>query len=128
MKKIETVYREILYRTMEKNEFNLTQSELSKKLNISLSIINLAVKKLNFVGALKIKQRSFHVLDIKKIHTHRGNGRSVRWTRTSDSGTILSSMSIIELPKNYDASLAEPARNQDSRRLAAMQALAQQQP
>ena len=67
MKKIETVYREILYRTMEKNEFNLTQSELSKKLNISLSIINLAVKKLNFVGALKIKQRSFHVLDIKKI-------------------------------------------------------------
>ncbi|MEX2017223.1 MAG: hypothetical protein WD876_02010 [Candidatus Pacearchaeota archaeon] len=67
MKKIEEVYREILYRAMEKNEFVLTQSELSKKLKISLSIINLAVKRLNSIGALKIQQRSFHVLDIKKI-------------------------------------------------------------
>jgi len=67
MKKIEEVYREIVFRAMEKKEFILTQSELSKKLNISLSIINLAVKKLNSIGALKIHQRSFHVLDIKKI-------------------------------------------------------------
>jgi len=67
MKKIEVVYREILYRAVEKKEFNLTQSELSKKLNISLSIINLAVKKLSSLGAVKIQQRSFHVLDIKKI-------------------------------------------------------------
>src|SRR3989304_642294 len=67
MKKIEEVYREIVFRAMEKKEFILTQSELSKKLNISLSIINLAVKKLNSIGALKIHQRGFHVLDIKKI-------------------------------------------------------------
>ena len=52
---------------MEKNEFVLTQSELSKKLNISLSIVNIAVKKLNSIGALKIQQRSFRILDIKKI-------------------------------------------------------------
>ena len=67
MKKAEEVYREILFRAMEKNEFILTQSELSKKLNISLSIVNLAVKKLNSISALKIQQRSFHILDIKKI-------------------------------------------------------------
>ncbi len=67
MKRIEEVYREILFKAMEKNEFVLTQLELSKKLNISLSIVNIAVKKLNLIGALKIQQRSFRVLDIKKI-------------------------------------------------------------
>ena len=67
MKRIEEVYREILYRTMEKNEFVLTQSEISKKLNISLSIVNSAVKRLNSMGAIRIRQRSFNVLDVKKI-------------------------------------------------------------
>jgi len=67
MKKIEEVYREILYRAMEKNEFALTQSELSKKLGISLSIVNSVVKRLNSIGAIRIQQRSFDVLDIKKI-------------------------------------------------------------
>lgn len=67
MKKIEAIFREILYRAMEKKEFNLTQLELSKKLRLSLSIVNLAVKRLNSIGAVKIQQRGFHVLDIKKI-------------------------------------------------------------
>lgn len=67
MKKTEAVYEEILYRAIEKKEFVFTQSELSKKLNLSLSMINLAVKKLNSIGAVKIKQRSFYVLDIEKI-------------------------------------------------------------
>jgi len=67
MKKIEAIYREILYRAIERKEFNLTQSELSKKLHTSLSIVNLAARKLNSLGAIKIQQRSFHVLDIKKI-------------------------------------------------------------
>lgn len=67
MKKIESVYREILYRAIEKQEFQLTQSELSKKLDLSLSVVNLAVKKLESIGAIKIMQRSFKVIDIKKI-------------------------------------------------------------
>ncbi len=67
MKKIESIYREILYRAIEKKEFQLTQSELSKELVLSLSIVNLAIKKLKSIGAVKINQRSFNVLDIKKI-------------------------------------------------------------
>ena len=67
MKRIESVYREVLYNAMEKKEFQLTQSELSKKLAISLSIVNLAIRKLNSIGAVKIEQRSFSVLDPKKI-------------------------------------------------------------
>ncbi len=67
MKKQEAIYREILYNAIEKKEFRLTQLELSKKLSISLSTVNLAIKKLNSIGAVKITQRSFNVLDIKKI-------------------------------------------------------------
>jgi hypothetical protein len=67
MKKQEAIYREILYQSIEKKEFNLTQSELSKKLGISLSNINLVVKKLALIGALKINPRNFHILNIKKI-------------------------------------------------------------
>lgn len=67
MKKTEAVYREILYRAIEKKEFSLTQSELSKNLGISLSIVNSVVKKLNYIGAVKVMQRSFKILDVKKI-------------------------------------------------------------
>ena len=67
MKRIESVYREILYNAIENKKFQLTQSELSKKLNLSLSVVNLAVKKLESMGAIKIFKRSFKVIDIKKI-------------------------------------------------------------
>lgn len=67
MKKAELVYREILFQAVEKKNFALTQSGLSKKLSLSLSIVNSAVKKLESIGALKIQQRSFRILDIKKI-------------------------------------------------------------
>ncbi len=67
MKKNELVYREILYTAMEKKEFELTQSELAKKLSLSLSIVNAAIKKLESLGAVKIMPRNFKILDIKKI-------------------------------------------------------------
>ncbi len=67
MKRTEAVYREILYRAIEKKQFLLTQSELSRKLEMSLSIINSAVKKLVSIGAVEIRQRSFRVVDVKKI-------------------------------------------------------------
>jgi len=67
MKNNELIYREILYQTIENKNFKFTQLELSKKLSISLSIINSAIKKLGAIGAIKINQRSFEVLDIKKI-------------------------------------------------------------
>ena len=67
MKNQEIIYRELLFRVMERKEFSFTQSELSKKLYISLSIINSAIKRLNKLGAVKIHQRSFNIIDIKKI-------------------------------------------------------------
>ena len=67
MKRIEAIYREILYNAIENKKFSLTQSEISKKLGISLSLVNLAVKKLNSLGAVDVLQRNFKVRDIKKI-------------------------------------------------------------
>ncbi|MEK6933641.1 MAG: winged helix-turn-helix domain-containing protein [Nanoarchaeota archaeon] len=67
MKKIEQVYREILYEIIENKKKSLTQLGLSSKLGFSLSTINLAVKKLEKIGAIIIENRNFRVLDIKKI-------------------------------------------------------------
>ncbi len=67
MKRAETVYREILYRAIESKNRTLTQADLARKLNISLSIVNAAIKNLERIGAVEIRLRSFHVIDIKKI-------------------------------------------------------------
>jgi len=67
MKRIEEVYREILFRSMEKKENNLTQSQLASSLNISLSIVNLALEPLKRMNAIKVKNRGFDVIDKRKI-------------------------------------------------------------
>ncbi len=67
MKKIELVYKEILYQVMEKNNDQLTQLGLSKKLKLSLSIVNLALKKLQRINSVKIEKMNFRVINLKKI-------------------------------------------------------------
>ena len=58
MKRIEEVYREMLFRSMEKKENNLTQSQLASSLNVSLSVVNLALEPLKRMNAIKVKNRS----------------------------------------------------------------------
>jgi len=67
MKRIEFVYREILYQVLEKKLRRLTQSLLSKELKISLSMVNHALVPLRNMGAIDVKQRGFEVVDAKKI-------------------------------------------------------------
>ncbi|MEK6847700.1 MAG: HTH domain-containing protein [Nanoarchaeota archaeon] len=67
MKRIEEIYREILFEILERNRKAFTQSEMAKKLGISLSGVNIAIKRLDSLGAVKIQQRNFYILDIKKI-------------------------------------------------------------
>jgi len=67
MKRIEEVYREILYQSMEKNNNTLTQSQLAKALDLSLSIVNLALKPLKDMNAIKINRRNLNIVDKKKI-------------------------------------------------------------
>ena len=67
MKRIEEILREILFQSMEKKNSTLTQSYLAKALNISLSIVNLALNPLKRMNAIKVSQRSFKVIDKRKI-------------------------------------------------------------
>ena len=67
MKRIEEVYREILFQSIEKKNNNLTQADIASALKVSLSVVNLALKPLKSMGALRINQRSFDVIDKKKI-------------------------------------------------------------
>ncbi|MDP3027631.1 MAG: winged helix-turn-helix domain-containing protein [Nanoarchaeota archaeon] len=67
MKKIEQVFREMLYQAIECKNRRLTQLEISKKLKISLSTVNLAVKKLEKMGAVIIEKMGFRMIDLKKI-------------------------------------------------------------
>jgi predicted transcriptional regulator len=67
MKKVEQVFRETLYQAIECKNRKLTQLELSKKLKMSLSTVNLAVKKLEKIGAAIIEKMGFRIIDIRKI-------------------------------------------------------------
>lgn len=67
MKKIELVYREILDNALEKNTKKLTQLEIARKLKISLSTVNHALKPLKETGAIEIKLKNFTIIDPEKI-------------------------------------------------------------
>jgi DNA-binding transcriptional ArsR family regulator len=67
MSRAEEVYREILFQSMERKNSSLTQAYISKALGMSLSVVNLALKPLRSMNAIKIKQRGFDVIDKKKV-------------------------------------------------------------
>ncbi|MBU1120581.1 hypothetical protein KJ660_01770 [Candidatus Micrarchaeota archaeon] len=67
MRKIEFVYREVLYQVLEKKNHSFTQKELSSKLNVSLSNVNHALKPLKRMNAVKVNPRNFSVVNAKKI-------------------------------------------------------------
>jgi len=67
MKKIEFVYREILFQALEKKQRRLTQSLLSKELKMSLSMVNHALVPLRKMNAIDVKQRGFEIIGVKKI-------------------------------------------------------------
>src|SRR3989338_4133164 len=67
MKKIELVYSYILEQAMEKKRTAMTQAEIAKARSISLSTVNAAINHLRKMNAVKVKLRSFDIVDAKKI-------------------------------------------------------------
>lgn len=67
MKKMELVYNEILYEVIEKSNRKLTQLSLAKKLDISLSTVNLAIAHLDKINSIKKALKYFIVTDPKRI-------------------------------------------------------------
>ena len=77
MKKIELVYREILYQHLEKKNNKMTQLAIALKLNISLSTVNHALRPLRAMVAVDVKLKNFAVVDGKKILYYWASLRSV---------------------------------------------------
>ncbi|MBI4452721.1 hypothetical protein HY637_04790 [Candidatus Woesearchaeota archaeon] len=77
MKKIEFVYREMLFNAIEKEQKNLTQSYLARALGISLSTVNLALQPLSRMNAIKIKKMGFDIVDVRKVLYHWASMRNV---------------------------------------------------
>jgi len=67
MRKIELLYREILYGVLEQKNSRFTQLALAQKLHLSLSTVHHALKPLKQMGAVEIRLKNFLVLDAEKI-------------------------------------------------------------
>ena len=77
MKKIEFVYREILFNAIEKEKKDLTQAYLANTLEVSLSTINLALKSLARMNAVRIRKRGFDIIDVRKVLYYWASMRNV---------------------------------------------------
>jgi len=75
MKKIETVWCQLLFDTLEKRETHFQQQILAKKLGLSLSTVNHALKNLRQMGAVTIGGKGGLVADYEKILMHWANHR-----------------------------------------------------
>ena len=67
MKKIEIIYRDMLYNIIEKKNKKFTQFHLAKALGVSLSTVNLALRPLTRMNAVKIRKMGFDVIDTVKV-------------------------------------------------------------
>jgi len=77
MKKKERVYREALYTTMELKEKKLTQLSLARKLGISLSTVNNALKPLVKMGAVDVSGMGFRITDEEKLAAYWASMRNL---------------------------------------------------
>jgi DNA-binding transcriptional regulator YhcF (GntR family) len=66
MKKKEIILRELLNQSVRSPEERITQLELAKRLNVSLSTVNHAIESLVTVGAIEIKRNGIKIIDKKK--------------------------------------------------------------
>lgn len=78
MKKIEFIWREILYQTIEKRQTRFQQQALASLFRISSSTVNAALAPLRELGAIDVGGRGFAVIDYEKILYHWANHRSLR--------------------------------------------------
>ena len=67
MKKIETIWREILYQTLEKKNFQFTQQEIGAKFGFSTSTVFQSLKVPRQMGAVRVTGRFFVLEDPEKL-------------------------------------------------------------
>ncbi len=78
MKKIEIIWRELLYQSIEKKKRQFTQKELAQKFGFSTSTIFQALKAPREMGAVRVTGRFFIVEDPEKLLYHWASVRSLQ--------------------------------------------------
>lgn len=78
MKKIEIIWREILYQTIEEGSSKFTQQNLAGKFGFSTSTVSHALSNLRRMGAIRVTGRFFKVEDPEKILFHWANYRNLK--------------------------------------------------
>jgi len=77
MKKNEWVYREILYRVIEKGERFFTQKALSGRCGVSIGNVNKSLSPLEKMNAIEKKPRGFIVINWKKLLLYWASNRNL---------------------------------------------------
>jgi len=90
MKKIEIIWRELLYQALEKRQNRFVQKDLAQKFNFSTSTIFQALKMLRKMGAVKVGGREFILQDPEKLVYH--------WASVRDIGRDISYATLVNLP------------------------------
>jgi len=67
MKRVERIYCELLEKIIQDNKKETTQKQLSKDCDVSIGIVNYALKPLSQMGIIEKKQRSFKIINPKKL-------------------------------------------------------------
>jgi hypothetical protein len=75
MKKIEFIWRHILFETIEKKQPHFQQQQLAAHFSISSSTVNAALTPLRRLGGIRVGGRGFDVVDYEKILYHWANIR-----------------------------------------------------
>lgn len=78
MKKIETVWANLLFDVLEKRQINFQQQKLAQQLSISLSTANHALKDIRRLGAVEVTGSGGEVIDAEKILMHWANHRNLK--------------------------------------------------
>lgn len=92
MKKIEFIWRHLLYETVERRATSFRQQDLAASFGISSSTVNAALTPIRRLGAVRVGGRGFTVTDYEKILYHWANHRNL--------GTDLIRAIHINLPIN----------------------------
>lgn len=77
MKKIEMLWRELLFQSIEKKTRQFTQKEEAKDLGVSTSTIFQALKVPRRLGAVRVTGRFFRVVDTEKLLLHWASVRNL---------------------------------------------------
>ncbi len=78
MKKIEIIWRELLYQAIEKKKRRFTQKELAEKFGFSTSTIFQALKVPRKMGAVRVTGRFFILEDPEKLLYHWASSRNLK--------------------------------------------------